>query len=252
MPPRPGPRVGPRGAPHVGPNQSYGGGARTNPVAVHLETTGDQTDRTAVPYTTGSISLLGNEGLLAWIISSQTLITSAHPASIIGSAGAGISLDKIAEVTNFDSTSPARSCSLWRGRQVAGFTGTLAIDFGLEVMTGCGWSLVKFQQADLSGSNFAGAIAQLKTATSANAAVTTLPVTFDNALEFAGNLAICFAGIDTANVMAPQGGFTEIGEGGYANPGARVQASTLTGGTTTSPTWASSKAGAVLVEIKAG
>ena len=232
-----------------GVNPSGSGVVRTNPVAVHLESAADPTDRTLSAYTTGSISVAANEILWAWIAASQNLTSCVQPVAV---SGTGITLEQVLAVTNFDTSAPARSVSLWRARPAANFTGTIAIDYGINVMTGCAWSLVKTQLMDLSGVNGAGAMQQVKGATSADATPTTLAVTFNAALEFSGNLCLAFAALDTSNVIAPSGAFVELGEGGHSTPGTRVESARLTGGTTWSPTWTASKCGVAIVEVKAG
>lgn len=186
---------------------------------------------------------------MLWTVQSQTATSVVSPDSI---GGTGLTLDKIAEVLNFDASSPARSASLWRGRPGGSFTGTLAIDFGANVMTGCAWSMVKAQQANLSGSNGAGAIQQTKTNSSANATGTTLTVTFDDALEFAQNVCLGFVALDTGNLVSPAAGFAELGESGYGNPATRIESESRSGVATMAPTWVVSKSAVAIVEIKAG
>lgn len=166
--------------------------------ASHLLTNGSGANQTS--YDTASISPTANRLVLVAVANDTT--DGVEPTV----TGNGMTWVKVATVV-----SAVGRLTVFRSLSASPSAGALTIDFGAQLQSRCGWSVVEFSGMDTSGANGAGAIVQ--SATNTGTSATTLAVTL-SAFGNAGNAtygAISVGSSPVASITAGTG-FTEQGE----------------------------------------
>jgi hypothetical protein len=168
----------------------------------------------ATEYTTTSFTTTANALVLAYVVTSDTVLPDAHALTSLH--GTWVEIAR----TNFNTTgTPLNRVSLWRTMSGSGGSSTLTNKFA-GAATGCAFNVVQFTGVDTSGSQGSGAIAQVVMGAAdatANPAITLAALTGSANAVFAGFSSDVnpFAGTAEAS-------WTEQFDSGYNTPATSI------------------------------
>jgi hypothetical protein len=219
-------------------NSSGGGGGGTVTPTL-LTSAGDGTNQKV--YTTASIAPAANA-----LVTVAVLGRSGSGPFTPTIAGGGMSTwTQVASVDFNTIATPASRLVVFRAMSGSPGSGPITITY-TSSQSNAQWLVTQWTGVDQTGTNGSGAIGQ--TATAQGNAVTTLNVPLA-AFANANNVGFGVAG--TAVTVTPGSGFTEIGEG-TSGESMVVEGEWGTNKNTVAASWASSNAGMLGIEIKAG
>jgi Big-like domain-containing protein/invasin-like protein len=221
----------------VNPSGGGGGGGTVTPT---LLTSGGNGANQKI-YTTASIAPAANA-----LVTVAVLGRNGSGAGTPTIAGGGMSTwTQVASVDFNTTTTPLSRLVVFRAMSAAPGSGPITITY-TSSQSNAQWLVTQWTGVDQSGTNGSGAIGQ--TGTAQGNAVTTLNVPLA-AFANANNVGFGVAG--AAATVTPGSGFTELGEG-TSGESMVVEGEWGTNKNAIAASWASSNAGLLGIEIKAG
>lgn len=199
----------------------------------------------ATSYASASISPTANR----LIIASVSVFNSGAAASTPTLSGAGMTWTQVATVAS--GATSQRRVTVFRALSASPGSGAVTIDLGGVTHESAAWSFVEFSNVDTSGTNGSGAVVQSDTDTSGTTNVTTHAALSLAAFENFANMCYCVTMLQANNAVTPGTGFTEISDAGQATDTIRQQDEYKLADTTPDPSWTSTVAAGIAIEIMA-
>ena len=219
---------------------SSGGGGGGGTVTSTLLTSGGNGVNQAV-YTTASIAPAANA-----LVTVAVLGRNGSGAATPTIAGGGMSTwTQVASVDFNTTTTPLSRLTVFRAMSASPGSGPVTITYSGS-QSNAQWVVTQWTGVDQTGSNGSGAIGQ--TGTAQGNAVTTLNVPL---AAFANTNNVGFGLAGAAGTVTPGSGFTELGEG-TSGESMVVEGEWGVNKNAIAASWASSNAGLLGIEIKAG
>lgn len=201
----------------------------------------------ATSYTTASVDIVQDR---IYALAINTVSTgSAIVAPTVTGAGQTWTLEE--DNVYDDVGAQRRGVHVYRCKGDATESGALTIDYSGITQSGIGYILIEITDADLSGTNGAGAV--LQSVSAGNTTATTSRTVTLAALGSADNAALGFFDKQSvAETFTEGSGFTELADVGAANPSSQFMAEWKLNETSVSASWTTSVVnGAIALEIKA-
>lgn len=193
----------------------------------------------ATSFQTASVSPSGNAVIYAAV---QTAQGAGPVAPTIN--GAAMGLTWVQERTVTFST---RRLTVLRSMAASPTPGQITFDFGVQSQTSAIWQIIQCTGVDTGGTNGSAATPQSVSATVA--AGTTLSTTLA-AIGDSDNRTLTWVGLDIASSVSPDADFVEISDATVAAGASTLESQQALNQTVTTPTFASSNAGAISIEVK--
>lgn len=191
-------------------------------------------------FTSASVSPGANRPVLAVV---QSAAGAGPVAPTIDGTAMGLSW--VQEETVTFST---RRMTLFRALAASPAAGQVVFNFGAQSQTSAIWQIVECTNADTGGTSASEAIVQSVTQTVA--AGTTLTATLA-ALQGSTSRHICWVGLDIASSVTPDADLVEFSDASVAAGASTLEGQTALNQVACTPTFASSNAGAIAIEVKA-